>query len=734
MKNARRPVRALSPLLGLLALARPATAQESGATTTAAAALAHAEAHEGDVTRGRRIFLESPKAQCATCHTLDGSGDRLGPDLSAVGVKFPRRELIRAVLEPSASIAIGYAATAVETRDGTTTVGIVRNTADGVVELAVAADRRVRIPASEIVSQRPVETSPMPEGLQAGLTPEEFTDLIAFLSSLQPPRRESVDSIPVAAGSAGFGPFFDEGIRFEHPVAVLAVPGSEGRWLVLEHAGRIRKVERREGRDDVSDWLDLRGQVRVGGATGLLGLAFHPGFAANGRYFLKHHVLVDGRIETRIVERRGTTGGDADVGGESRVLMRIPAATQDHNGGCLVFAPDGTLLIGTGDTGPQRDPRGHGQDPGVWMGKILRIDVDSPTDGREYGIPKDNPFVGREGWRPEIWALGFREPWRFSFDRKTGDLWVGDVGQDRIEEVGIVRRGENHGWNVYEGFDAYSEQHRRAGTAFTPPVFSYSHRIGVSVTGGHVYRGRKASALEGRYVFGDFETRRVWALAQEDRKATGIVEIGRAPSRVVSFGETPDGELLVVGYDDGVVRQLDLSVVDPAPLEVREVVATAERAPREWRWTEATPPEGWEGPGFDDQGWAKGPAGFGSPGTPGAVVRTEWRSRDIWIRRSFVLRPEDLSGPSGSLRLRIHHDEDSEVSLNGIRAARLERWTSGYVDLPLTPEAERALHVGTNVIAVHTRQDRGGQYIDAGLNRWLRPARRDVPTPREAGR
>jgi glucose/arabinose dehydrogenase len=201
------------------------------------------------------------------------------------------------------------------------------------------------------------------------------------------------------------------------------------------------------------------------------------------------------------------------------------------------------------------------------LGKILRIDVDHTSDGRAYAIPKSNPFRKRAGVRPEIWASGFREPWRFSFDSKTGDLWVGDVGQNQFEEITIARAGENHGWNVFEGVTPFSETYRRTSENYIPPVFAYSHQKGVSVTGGFVYRGKRAPALNGYYICGDFESRRIWALTQTNRALASIVEIGRSPARIVSFAEDAAGELYLVGYDTGLIYRMEFGSANPIASE-----------------------------------------------------------------------------------------------------------------------------------------------------------------------
>ena len=383
-----------------------------------------------------------------------------------------------------------------------------------------------------------------------------------------------------------------------------------------------------------------------------------------------------------------------------------------HNGGHIAFGPDGFLYIGMGDTGPQGDPRGHGQDLSTLLGKMSRIDVDHTEAGRPYAIPGDNPFRARPGARPEIWALGFREPWRFSFDPPTGDLWIGDVGQDLYEEVTIARVGENHGWNVLEGFRPFSDRFAKADVRYVPPVFAYHHRVGVSVTGGFVYRGRMNPSLAGKYVCGDYETRRVWALEQHDRNLTSIVEIGRAPDRIVSFGVDSEGQIHVVGFDHGLIYRIDATRADlNAATPAREAVPTSRREAVMWKRTETQPPAEWIRNDFDDSPWQEAPGGFGTRGTPGAVVRSEWRSRDIWLRRTFTLREAGLKAPT----ILVHHDEDTEVYLNGILAARIPGFVSDYDEVEISEAAARALRPGKNVLAVHCRQTSGGQYIDVGI-------------------
>ncbi|MDB6134363.1 MAG: putative glucose/L-sorbosone dehydrogenase, distantly related to bacterial beta-galactosidase [Verrucomicrobiales bacterium] len=684
---------------------------------------AFAARHGGDAANGRALFSDLTRTACGQCHTVDGSGSKAGPDLSGIGDKFGRADLIKSVLEPSFTIAVGYGTTVLKRKSGAVVAGVIRQATADWLELMGADGLTVRVPVDDIATRGELERSLMPEGQQAAMSPADFSDLIAYMGSLKRPPEASLamqGEIPAATAGISFEPFLGRDPKFLNPVWAEPVPSREGRWIVLEHFGGSWIAGRAEsGAETRKPLIDLRGVVRKGGATGLLGLAFHPDFPNNRRYYLKYQTEERGRISTLVVERRFDAELQGDSGQESRVLLKIPSSSQDHNGGSLEFGPDGFLYIGMGDTGPQRDPQGHGQDMGLLLGKILRIDVDYPDDALPYGIPESNPFRSRTGARPEIWALGFREPWRISFDRLTKDLWVGDVGQDRIEEVGIVRTGENHGWNVFEGINPYSDQYRREGAVYVPPVFSYPHSAGVSVTGGFVYRGKKAPALEGWYIFADYESRRVWALTQQDRKLQRIVEIGRAPSRAVSFCQDGQGELYLVGYDDGVIYHLDLGKVNPAPQRMTVLSPTAEQGPVPWRSTQSEPHEGWQRPDFDDSAWPLTPGGFGTPGTPAAVIRTRWATQDIWLRREFTVAE---TGEAPVLAWRVHHDEDAELYLNGIETARLPRWTQGYATIKLSSEAARTLKEGRNVIAIHCRQSGGGQYIDAGLLEYAAPA------------
>jgi glucose/arabinose dehydrogenase len=189
---------------------------------------------------------------------------------------------------------------------------------------------------------------------------------------------------------------------------------------------------------------------------------------------------------------------------------------------------------------------------------MMRIDVDRAADGNAYAIPSDNPFVGRADARPEIWAYGFRNPWRFSFDRVTGDLWLADVGQDRQEEIDVVRRGQNYGWNVFEGYEPFSNQYRVEGRTFSPPVFAYRRKYGNSVTGGYVYRADKQSSFYGVYLCGDYTSKRIFGVTQENGVLKAVRQIGTAPQGLVSFGTDDAGNIYVVGYQ-GMIQRIDFA-------------------------------------------------------------------------------------------------------------------------------------------------------------------------------
>ena len=528
-----------------------------------------AMSNPGNPVAGRRLFADEQRLACTRCHTTDGTAGRAGPDLSTIADKFPRAELINQILRPSAAIAVGYETTVVATKSGDAFVGVLKEAADDHLGLMDGSGKLQRVAAGDVRSRRTQNVSLMPEDLEAGLSRQEFADLIEYLVGLRLPaladagRQGMPSQIPELRPPVALTPIHRPEHRFDHPCWIGQIPGEAGTFLVCEHeTGRVWRLSVTNGGEEKTLWGDFRREVRPGGATGLLGLAFHPKFRENRKYYIQHQLVIGNRIAARVSEKLASLDLTRDSGQSSRTIIEFSCSTDVHSGGGIQFGPDGYLYIGMGDTGPQGDPQGHGQDLRTPLGKMLRIDVDHQDGGNAYAIPADNPFRSRAGARPEIWAYGFREPWRFSFDTLTGDLWVGDVGQDRIEEVEIVGAGENHGWNVYEGFDLFSTRFRSEGATYVSPVFAYNRRLGNSVTGGDVYRGTAESPFDGVYVCGDYTSKRVWGLKQKDRKLTSIWQLCTSPDEIASFGRDEAGTLYLVGYQ-GTIYRLDFGAATP---------------------------------------------------------------------------------------------------------------------------------------------------------------------------
>ncbi|MGD9695535.1 MAG: sorbosone dehydrogenase family protein [Thermoleophilia bacterium] len=326
---------------------------------------------------------------------------------------------------------------------------------------------------------------------------------------------------------------------------VTHAPGLRNRLFVVEQSGRI--VILQNGRRLGGAFLDVSGLISRGGEQGLLGLAFHPGYARSGRFYVNY---TDRDGDTQVVEYRRRSATRANPS-SARRLLTIDQPYDNHNGGGLAFGPDGLLYIGTGDGGSGGDPEGNGQNVNTLLGKILRIDVNRRSGGLRYGIPASNPFA-RGGGRPEIYSYGLRNPWRFSFDRVRGDLWIADVGQNEIEEIDYAARGRargaNFGWSAFEGRSRFDGGSALRG-AHTPPVAQYTHADGCSVTGGYVYRGARVPALRGRYVFGDYCSGKVWSMRAGPRPGAMRDDTSRlrvSLSQITSFGEGPDGDLYVI--------------------------------------------------------------------------------------------------------------------------------------------------------------------------------------------
>jgi glucose/arabinose dehydrogenase len=353
--------------------------------------------------------------------------------------------------------------------------------------------------------------------------------------------------LPVGAGSGGVR-LVKLG-EFEQPLYVTQPPGSEDRYVV-EQTGRVRIV--RDGRVLPDPFLDLSGEVSAGGEQGLLSIAFDPAYEDSG---LLYAYYTDRDEDQRIVEFEAGPGVDDVDEGARREILRMEDFASNHNGGLLLFGPDGHLYVGTGDGGGSGDPERNGQDLGSLLGKLLRIDP-GQAGGRPYGIPADNPFRGRSGARPEVYSYGLRNPWRFSFDRETEALSIGDVGQNAFEEIDFVAagggRGANFGWSAFEGEAPFNSDQSASG--HVPPALVYGREDGCSVTGGYVVRDRALRSLYGRYLYGDFCAGELRSFVPRPGRARGDRPLGLTVPQLSSFGEDRGGRIYVTSLSGPVFR------------------------------------------------------------------------------------------------------------------------------------------------------------------------------------
>jgi len=352
-----------------------------------------------------------------------------------------------------------------------------------------------------------------------------------------PPEADDLRLVEVAGG-------------LESPVYVTAPPG-DARLFIVEQPGRIRVVE--NGSLLATAFLDIAGLVGSGGERGLLSIAFHPQYAQNGFVYVNY---TDRAGDTRVERYRASADRNRADPASARLVIGIAQPFSNHNGGQLQFGPDGKLYVGMGDGGSAGDPDGHGQNPATLLGDILRLDVDA---GPPYAVPADNPFAGQAGRRGEIWIMGVRNPWRFSFDRETGQMYVADVGQGQWEEVHVSARGEgglNFGWNTMEGTHCFRPATGCDRRGLTLPVLEYSHADGAcSVTGGYMYRGSDIPGLRGHYFYGDFCAGWVRSFRHSggeavDRREWEVGDVGN----ILTFGEDAEGELYLGSTNGRVYR------------------------------------------------------------------------------------------------------------------------------------------------------------------------------------
>jgi len=377
----------------------------------------------------------------------------------------------------------------------------------------------------------------------------------------------------------------------ERPIWMSEAPDGSHRFFIVYQSGRIVIVKKGSDGGDAKEFLNIEDRnPYFDNEDGLLSIAFHPGFKTNGLFYIyytqensaaQQAKMQDFPYRSIVSEMKASANNPdkADTNSE-RILFEVPEPYWNHKGGELAFGPDGYLYLGVGDGGPPSggDPFNNGQNRFTLLAKMLRIDVNSRTTigngdrshQLNYGIPRDNPFANATNERPEIFAYGLRNPWRYSFDRQTGDLWVGDVGQDLWEEIDLVTNGGNYGWSEREGTHGFKDESQTGRARYVDPVMEYTHRtnlqsdgmfpdhsIGLCVIGGYVYRGKKYPALDGIYVYGDYNLGTFWGF-RYDRAAHKVTTEGTLldqPKNIISFAEDADGELYVL-TQDGEIYQI----------------------------------------------------------------------------------------------------------------------------------------------------------------------------------
>ncbi len=343
---------------------------------------------------------------------------------------------------------------------------------------------------------------------------------------------------------------------FVNPLGMVAANDGSGRLFILEQRGTIRIIQ--NGSVVGTPFLDIQSRLETADEKGLLGMALHPQFAQNRRFFLNYTTRrLTGGLQTVIAEYLVSTDPNRADPNSERILFTVNQPFDNHNGGQLSFGPDGFLYIALGDGGSGGDPLNNGQNLRTLLGKILRIDVNGNNGPNgAYGIPGDNPFASGVNGEREIWAFGLRNPWRFSFDTSGGRLFAGDVGQDNFEEIDIIVRTGNYGWRTMEGAHCFNPASGCSQTGLILPIAEYNHGEGRAVIGGFVYRGTAIPQLQGLYIFGDLTSGTIWRL-QETSPGTWMRSTLHSSGRTISsFGQDTAGELYVLDYDGGVVLRM----------------------------------------------------------------------------------------------------------------------------------------------------------------------------------
>ncbi len=370
--------------------------------------------------------------------------------------------------------------------------------------------------------------------------------LLAVLTSSFPRALAATEDIPRMRPVRVF-----KDMKLKRPVQILARADQPNLLYVLEQPGRVVMLDRTATEaTEPKVFLDLRPEVRMkNNEEGLLSMAFSPEVAQDRRFYLYYSASSPRRsvLSSFLIGDDGLADPDSET-----VLMEIPQPFGNHNGGTVLVGPDGMLYLSVGDGGAANDPMNHAQDLSTLLGTVLRIDPSQADGRRAYSIPADNPFVDHAEARPEIWAYGLRNIWRMSFDPETGELWAGDVGQNKYEEVDIVRSGGNYGWRIREGGHPFrSDESAPDGVELIEPVVDYPRSDGISITGGHVYRGSARPEAVGTYLYADYRSGRIWGIRADDGELTaGPVQVARLRNQLIaSFGEDAQGELWICTFD-----------------------------------------------------------------------------------------------------------------------------------------------------------------------------------------
>jgi glucose/arabinose dehydrogenase len=405
-------------------------------------------------------------------------------------------------------------------------------------------------PTGDLASPEPIKEDRIDQSAGRATSPDDDTEIpISTSTTVVPPTATLVpvptvvtvpplDDLQLSLSRVGSG--------FTKPVYLAHAGDGSGRLFVVEQAGRILIV--RDGVVNPAPFLDITSIVGSDALEqGLLSLAFHPGYTGNGLFYVNY---TDRQGNTVIARYSVTDNPDEADPGSQKVLLTIEQPYANHNGGQIAFGPDGYLYIGMGDGGAANDPQNRAQSLGTLLGKILRIDVDN---GDPYGVPQNNPFVGLDDVRPEIWSYGWRNPWRFSFDRATHDLYVADVGQNQFEEIHIERAGsagQNYGWRLMEGSHCFNPSEcDPVASGLELPVTEYDHSFGCSVTGGYLYRGSRFTALDGVYFYGDWCSGIVWGLRYEGDGQWSNEQLLETGLQISSFGQDEAGNVYLIDHN-----------------------------------------------------------------------------------------------------------------------------------------------------------------------------------------